>query len=1029
MSVLASIRNNFLGIVFLSLLLLPTVARADYDVPGDITKNINNYSGGSYFARSFSGSVGEATGANSGSNNKTLFSSVQTIGKLTDADVDGLQFKLEKGGSSLNPDAITKDNTYRVNTENASLFYYRNPADGKDYLVAEAFKPDAQKKTAELYVFKQPLEKNSGSKDSLDTSTESGALNSIDQSKGLPLRTTINAKNLQYDLTQEKLNLDSQLVKANADLDAAQKARDNYTGSDAATIRAYDKAIEEARAVRDGAEAKQKSASTTLDNVIRSKSATQPQQELGCGITNFYKIDCILYFISVPANIGFKLVSFFTYVIGTLFDYSLELSINSAELIKKLGVVEITWSFIRDVLNMSFIFILLGVAIQILLDSKDNYNARKVLTRVILVAIGINFSLFGAKLMVDGSNIVSLKIYESMKATSASGEISSISERVMNTVGLTTLYSFSDIFSTETVKSCSTVPAAIITISVMGSIFLLIICLALGLAAILFLIRMVNIIFLFIKSPFWVWGYVLPGNKRIEKFKDDWWKEMMHVLTFPIMYLFWMLVALIIFEKLGNVKNQLSGSATEGAEGPSLLDLICQPSTGGDITTTISLVAIFAIVIIFLMKAVSYGIKNATSGAEGSFGADLAAAAGKKVGGYQTMLTKGLRDKALGAAKTVSVGASKVPLRTITGLTGAAVSGVRGRGIWNGAKDGFLNPSINTKEALRDMARSQVVNGGIVGEVLGINKAAAKLSAKLNDPKNSAEETRKQVDERRVAKAKADEEARYDAIDKTFKALTLDEWKKKNPTKSIDDQKKYLENLMKKRTDALLGRGIVDKIDEKRDSNGDEQSHFDVMKANAIREIKDASGVVTGYKLVESAMHDSIAGIIKYRSGDGAGVGSGAIDKKRDVLLRSSRAAARLKAVSTKTGTSKKDVYSKDNLDNKTKSLEDAIKAIEDLPEEADITPLVTDATGPKIYRGRGDNAKQIRSLNSAIIDYNLEAGLGRNPAKMASLKKKYEAEHNKYIEHVKKQKEALVKKKTEYASHLKKIEEADAKK
>lgn len=1036
-------RNNFLGLILVSLFLIPTISFAKVDVPGDTTQSLNSNSSGSYYIGNKNNTLGnvmDATFLNylpagavvkqlAGKDEAyfTLHNSNQRKIKITSEEFDALKIKLKEDGSPASiVNNLTIDNVTVRNTDDVTMYVYdRTMNDAKNN---DSVYIGYATKRGEFYTdLKTPIVESNEGNQKLDI---------IDQAQGRPAGTTINRKNLLTNTSLEEKLSQEKLSQATAELDAAKKElEDAQKSGDPARIAAAQARLAEAT----------KNATLAQNAYNASASASQAAQNAatasaqpGAGIPSCDSIlslsgnNCILWWIAKMTNVGFKLVSFLAYVTGTLFDYSLELSINSAEFFKKLGVVEVTWAFIRDILNMSFIFILLWTAVQILIGNEAKYSAKKVLTNVIIVAILMNFSLFAAKLMVDGSNIVSLKIYEAMKSNTESKN-ATISERVMNTVGLSTLYNVQDILKTDKIQAegyCATNPAALITISVMGSIFLIILCLALGLAAILFLVRLVNIIFLFIKSPLWVWGYVMPGNSSISRFKDEWWAEMKHVLIFPIAYLFWMLVAVIVFEKLGTVKTVSADGTAVG--GVSLLDLICNGPGAGGIGQSISLVAIFGIVIIFMMKAIEYGVKKGV-GAPTSLGNDISKKWANKFSGYQTAMTQGLMKKTAkgvgnvasygsDAAVRASVGAAKVPLRVATGIAGAKTNIAKGEKGWEGFKDGYLNSSIKTKEVFRDMARNQAVNGGAITDLLGINRAAAKLAVKYDDPKNSAGETKKQADERRSKGAVEDETNMYKAIDKTYKVQTQKDWLKKNPTGTNEDYEEYVVKKMTARTDALLGAGISGKTS----TNG--KSHIENLRAATLtrymEDKKDEYGVVMKddegkaikverVRFNEHAMHKALPDIIEHHT-TGAGTEALKIGKEKFTTFRNIKAKARIKAISDQVKKDKNSTQRKEAVENEIKAIEKAIEKIQDLPPKDKIESFIERKAE---YTEKGSNEKTIRDINKAIIEVN---AAGTDIVRLENAKRKLAEAKASYLDHVEKKSQELVKKQAELARKIK---------
>ncbi|MBC7766540.1 hypothetical protein H7Y21_00905 [Arenimonas sp.] len=1057
-----SLRNNFFGVFLFLVLLVPGVVGAAYDYGTTNTvklkqagwsdveikklnQNVNNLNTGSTY-KSFYNGIDLSV---------NLYNTDPKKNSLTPIELEGLKEKLKEGGSNVKQETLVSEKVYQINDGNTTNYVYDPTPDNKTNNDTVVLGTATSERLFLSYKTPVAKERVGATRDENVTSKSAnsldGVLNANDIANGRQSGATISKKNYITNLEVDQANLIQQKVDAEDEVNRLQQQLQQST--DPTQTALIQKSLADATARMNNASSSLTGVNNSLSGAYNAQAAASYNARnttpTTCGtpsagglITNYFNINCVVSLVSWITNIIFKFTSFIAYIAGTLFDYSLELSINSAQFFKKLGVIEITWQFIRDILNMTFIFILLWTAVQILIGNDAKYNAKQVLTKVIIVAILINFSLFAAKLMVDGSNVVSLKIYEAMKQPSTEGKDASISERIMNTVGLSTLYNVTDIFDETKTKSpsgCVNNPGGLITIAIMGSIFLIILSLALGLAGILFLVRLVNIIILFIKSPLWVWGYVLPGNSFVSKQKDEWWSQMMHVLTFPIVYLFWMLVAVIIFDSLSSAKTETGG----------LLALICNtPGTqNGGAGTMISLVAIFCIVIIFMMKAIEYGVSHA-AGPKGSVGGAFSTKMANKFAGYQTAMTKGLAKKAgsgVLAVGGISAGAANRGLlfaRDTAGRVGGAGISALHKGekednVWKRAKDGFFNPGIETKEAFRDMARKTVVStqGGAL-DYLGVTSKAAKIAEKYKDPTNKAGETKKQADARRSSNAVADETRKADAIEQQFKILTGKEWLKKNSGGTLAQYKQYVENKIETRTDAVYGKNIVNAPA----ANGN--THLENLREAAVveyeEEKRDANGRVerdtTGkaimekkFKLDEYAMRGAMQKMAKE-------------DKVKD-LLKSQKtkfttfqhieAEARIKALDTNEKTQRVLAKKKTDDSEKTRNYENDIPDLKETIEKMELQKGDVDAAvGAKVQlmiNPQTDyNGKPVRAVNSAIAKLNLERrkGGGADPSKILKLEETLANAHQTYTDHIKKTRSDLTEKETAFMDHLAKLDE-----
>ncbi len=93
---------------------------------------------------------------------------------------------------------------------------------------------------------------------------------------------------------------------------------------------------------------------------------------------------------------------------GWFLDFFLKHSITSSSY--RTGLTEGGWEIIRDLVNIVFIFSLIVIAFQKVFGNSSS-NTNKRLMKTIVVALIINFSLYGTYLIVDSSNILANLFY------------------------------------------------------------------------------------------------------------------------------------------------------------------------------------------------------------------------------------------------------------------------------------------------------------------------------------------------------------------------------------------------------------------------------------------------------------------------------------------------------------------------------------------------------------------------------------------------------------------------------------------
>ncbi|KKW37281.1 MAG: hypothetical protein UY86_C0012G0008 [Candidatus Adlerbacteria bacterium GW2011_GWB1_54_7] len=117
-------------------------------------------------------------------------------------------------------------------------------------------------------------------------------------------------------------------------------------------------------------------------------------------------ISNLVYYIMVGV------FSSIAYICAFFFDLAVQLSLNSTTY--ALGFLTTSWTIIRDLSNMAFIFILIYIAVEVMLTA-DNSQTLKTLAAVIVVALLVNFSFFFTRVAIDAGNLLALQFYNAIE--------------------------------------------------------------------------------------------------------------------------------------------------------------------------------------------------------------------------------------------------------------------------------------------------------------------------------------------------------------------------------------------------------------------------------------------------------------------------------------------------------------------------------------------------------------------------------------------------------------------------------------
>ena len=103
---------------------------------------------------------------------------------------------------------------------------------------------------------------------------------------------------------------------------------------------------------------------------------------------------------------------------GVLLNGAMVATLNMKTIVDSTPAIGLAWRTIRDFSSIFIIFMLLYASINMILGRKD-HSLGTLIKNVVIAGLLINFSLFGTKLLIDASNIVSTSFYCAMAQQTA----------------------------------------------------------------------------------------------------------------------------------------------------------------------------------------------------------------------------------------------------------------------------------------------------------------------------------------------------------------------------------------------------------------------------------------------------------------------------------------------------------------------------------------------------------------------------------------------------------------------------------
>lgn len=155
--------------------------------------------------------------------------------------------------------------------------------------------------------------------------------------------------------------------------------------------------------------AAQSDQTTTIDTGIKASENISPEDNLpSCGLVNGTVVGCIaqgVYYLI------FNPIQWVAGIIGRAFDFFLGYSISDESY--RAEVIVTGWKLVRDISNIFFILILVWTGLSTVFGF-SKVSMRSIVPQLIINALLINFSLFGARVVIDISNVTARLFYNTM---------------------------------------------------------------------------------------------------------------------------------------------------------------------------------------------------------------------------------------------------------------------------------------------------------------------------------------------------------------------------------------------------------------------------------------------------------------------------------------------------------------------------------------------------------------------------------------------------------------------------------------
>ncbi|PIR82538.1 hypothetical protein COU20_01935 [Candidatus Kaiserbacteria bacterium CG10_big_fil_rev_8_21_14_0_10_59_10] len=224
---------------------------------------------------------------------------------------------------------------------------------------------------------------------------------------------------------------------------------------------------------------------------------------------------------------------------GTLFDALVRYLITEfGSTVESLGAmrgIEIGWQLFRDIANIFIIGVFVFVSIATILGS-INYGAKKLVAKILIVAVLLNFSLLFSKMVIDATNLTAAQIHRGLLAQSGS---QGIAESFNEKLGLKNIWTDSTVVVNNVADKTGRVGGAFFY-GLVALILLLTLSLILLYGAFIIVARALLLVFAMLTSAIAFASFMLPNTAtyQIVGWKN-WWSMLLKGALFgPLLLVF-----------------------------------------------------------------------------------------------------------------------------------------------------------------------------------------------------------------------------------------------------------------------------------------------------------------------------------------------------------------------------------------------------------------------------------------------------------------------------------------------------------
>lgn len=299
--------------------------------------------------------------------------------------------------------------------------------------------------------------------------------------------------------------------------------------------------------------------------------------DLGCHLEKFFGFLLVQIGTGI-VGLGWGIAA----LAGALFDFLVFSTIvQFGQTITNLGLsagISDVWGTLRDIANILIIGMFVFVAISTILSVND-YGIRRMIARLLIVAILINFSLFFAKFIIDISHFVAIQFYEQHEVLQVSeGDPGYASEtdiplsqqgiaaQFMQALGIVSVADVSGgLYAVKDAQNGGL--GAVLLFSLLTFVLLVGLALVLFYGSFVLASRAILLVLVMLTSALAFASHLIPPKIRLRYGWKEWWDALVRAaLLAPLLMIFlWASIKVLERAAQGAVGVEAGTGATSGA--------------------------------------------------------------------------------------------------------------------------------------------------------------------------------------------------------------------------------------------------------------------------------------------------------------------------------------------------------------------------------------------------------------------------------------------------------------------------------